>query len=403
VTIIVAEWTARIRAAAAQRFGFDPTAILVHATQTHTAPAVGDYLLDQDFPELPADPPYLRGGDPAYAELVRARAVEAIGTAVAALKPAQIGVGSAVKDGLAFNRRAITRQGKVIMPRPFSSAEYPLGLTEIRYLEGPIDPEVGVLCARDEQQRPIAMLLHYTCHPTTLRRTHGEVSADWPGAWAAEMQARHGAACVPLVLNGCCGNINPNPAFIPDYVRDHRRAGKELAASANAVIERMAFGEVTELAWKIAHISLPLRAADSARLRAAEQYLADHPRPPPHPTDSLRVDPQWFNAASIKSVELMRRRRPAVAYEIQVLRVGDTAFGGLPGEPFVEGQLAIKLGSPFPFTYLAHCTSEYVGYIPTRAACARGGHEADFSSWSKLAPDALDRIEAQAIGLLKAL
>ena len=90
-------------------------------------------------------------------------------------------------------------------------------------------------------------------------------------------------------------------------------------------------------------------------------------------------------------------------YEVQAFRVGPSAVLGLPGEPFVEGQLAIKLASPSPATFVAHCVSHYVGYLPTREAAVRGGHEAndEYTYWAKLAPEALDIVCERSVSLLR--
>lgn len=402
VTIVTLEWTERIRRAAAEQFGFDPEAVMVHATQTHSAPSLGHFMFDPDFPDLPADIEYLRGGETPFFEFAAERAVEAIGAAYRSLRPVQIAAGSAVRDGLAFNRRGVTRDGKVVMPWLYSQRQYPSGPTHLRYLEGPTDPEVGVFCARDEAMQMVAMLLHFTCHPVNVFATqYYAVSADWPGIWAAEMQRAFGPTCIPLVLNGCCGNLNPWPAFEADFVPDHRRMGQLLGETAAAVVGRLEFSEKDSLAWKIQRVPLPLKPADSERLAQAEQMLAAHPTPLWSKERPGLIDGAWFQAASVKSVELMRQRSSVLTYEIQVLRVGDTGFVGLPGEPFVEGQLAIKIGSPAYPTYIAHATTEYVGYIPVPSAFPRGGHEVDFSYWAKLGPEALDRIVENAVEMLQ--
>ena len=67
------------------------------------------------------------------------------------------------------------------MPGP--SWPQPLGPTYIRYLEGPTDPEVGVLCVQSLSARPIALILHHTGHPVNVF-PQAVISADWPGAWA---------------------------------------------------------------------------------------------------------------------------------------------------------------------------------------------------------------------------
>jgi hypothetical protein len=210
-----------------------------------------------------------------------------------------------------------------------------------------------------------------------------------------------GGTFVPLVLNGCCGNINPWPAFVPDFVPDHQRMGRVLAERARAVIRELQFSEVQEIDWRVRRVPLPLKAPDPVRVAEAERVLAEHPEPLWSEGEPRSIDAGWFQAASVHSVELMRKRSSHLAYEIQAFRVGDTAFVGLPGEPFVEGQLAIKIASPATYTYLAHATSQYVGYLPTREAQLRGGHEVDFSYWAKLAPDALDTVVENVTEMLK--
>ncbi len=406
VTIVTREWTERIRQAAAQRFGFEPDAVMVHAIQTHSAPPLGHFMFDPDFPDLPPEIEYLRGGETSYYEYACERAIEAIAQANASLKPAKIAAGSAVKDGLAYNRRAVMRDGHVTMPWFYSSLEKPLGPTDIRYIEGPIDPEVGVVCVRDDDMRLMAMLLHYTCHPVNVYATPGisdgirAISADWPGAWAHQMQAAFGDACVPLVLNGCCGNINPWPPFEPDFIPDHRRMGEALGKSARSVVQTLRFADAGCVAWKVRRVPIALKEPDPQRLSAAQRMLAEHPTPLWSQGDAGMIDPQWFQAASVMSVELLRKRSPHLLYEVQAMRVGDLALVGLPGEPFVEGQLAIKIGSPARYTFVAHATTEYVGYLPTRDAHRRGGHEVDFSYWAKLCPEALDLIVQNALELL---
>jgi len=258
---------------------------------------------------------------------------------------------------------------------------------------------------RKADGRMLAMLLHFTCHPVNVfARPPGlVVSADWPGAWAAEMRAMCGESCVPLVLNGCCGNINPWPPFEPDFTPDHGRMGRALAQVAGRAIEQMRFSAEAALDWRIERVPLAVREVPSETLAAARRVIEGHPQPKWSSDKRDAVAGEWMSAAGIVSVDLMRRREPNLAYEIQALRIGDAAIVGLPGEPFVEGQLAIKIGSPAYPTYVAHCATQYVGYVPTRDACARGGHEANTSYWAKLCPEALEVVVEHAVAQLRDL
>ncbi|MCZ6678786.1 MAG: hypothetical protein O7E52_16250 [Candidatus Poribacteria bacterium] len=397
LTIITEDWTAKIREAVADACGLAPEAIMVHVTQTHSAPSLGHFMFDDSFQQTPPELEWLRGGDPRYFDFAFERISQAVKQADKSLQPARIRVGSGVEGRLAFNRRAVMNDGRVRMPG--AKWPEPLGPSYIRYMEGPIDPEVGVMCFQTGSMQMMAMLLHHTCHPVNVF-PRPIVSADWPGAWSGAMQETFGNGCVPLVLNGCCGNINPWDPFNPDYVPDHRRMGNRLAETTRTVIETLPYEDDVTLDWKARCLKLPIRDVEPDLLAQSQKILAEHPEPDWLEQQPRQVNPEWMKAASILSVHLRKQRAPELDYEIQVFRVGKTAFVGLPGEPFVEGQLQIKMNSPTYPTYIAHCTSHYVGYLPTRDAFPRGGHEVETRFWAKLEPEALEMVVAGAVKLL---
>ncbi len=215
------------------------------------------------------------------------------------------------------------------------------------------------------------------------------------------MQAAFGGTTVPLVLNGCCGNINPWHPFDPDCRPDHRRMGRELTVMSERVVHSMTFTRSSVLDWRTERPALSYRDIPEKRRQEVAEILAKHPQPPRGSNGA--VDPRWFSAASARSVELCRKRESQFSYEIQVLRIGDLAIVGLPGEPFVEGQLAIKTSSAAPYIFPSHLTTHYVGYLPTREAYERGGHEAnaEVTYWAKLAPGSLEIVVEKAIAVLR--
>jgi len=62
---------------------------------------------------------------------------------------------------------------------------------------------------QDRDMRPVAMLLHYTCHPVNVfghAETYHAISADWPGAWSGAM--------LEYSLGGTTGSVPlGGPAF----------------------------------------------------------------------------------------------------------------------------------------------------------------------------------------------
>jgi hypothetical protein len=281
------------------------------------------------------------------------------------------------------------------MPWFYSSAQKPLGPTDICHLEGPVDPEVGILVLRDSAGRAVAAVLHFTCHPVNVFATVPRaVSSDWPGVWAAGVQRLMGDDSVALVLNGCCGNINPWPAFTPDFVPDHRRMGAALTSTVEAILPTLSFDGTAALGRGIRHLPLPIKQAKAEDRAWAERLLREHPNVLWQKQNQRQAEWEWMDAAMLMSVELERERHPDYDYEIQAFRVGSTALVGLPGEPFVEGQLAIKQASPAAATFIGHCANDYAGYIAPLAAYARGGHEIREkpAMWTLLAPGAMERI-----------
>lgn len=399
VTIVTAEYSGPLRQAAAELLGCPLANVLVCATQTHSAPSLGYFMLDQEFATLPPELEWLRGAEADWADRAAELALEAVGRALADLEPVEVGAASGVEGRLAFNRRAVGRDGRVGMPG--RSWDNPLGPTWIRYLEGPMDPEVGVVCFRTADLRLKAMLVHYTCHPVHVFPKQ-VVSPDWPGALCAELEGRH-LGCVPLVLNGACGNINPWPPFEPDYADDHCLMGRGLAEVVDRVLGTLSFAAAPPLRAASRTLQLPFRELAEEELADAERVLAAAPIPPYTDEARTAVDPAWVAAASVYSVHLQARREGRLAYEVQAFRVGGAALVALPGEPFVEGQLEIKLASPVYPTYLAHCATQYVGYIPTARALQRGGHEVNTRYWAKLRPDALETIVEGAVAALRSL
>ena len=164
------------------------------------------------------------------------------------------------------------------------------------------------------------------------------------------------------------------------------------------IVETLDFQEDAILDYRVKHLRIPIRQVEPELLEWAERILTE--KPTPSWINEKGIDPKWIRAASIMSVHLLRQREQELDYEIQVFRIGDVAIVALPGEPFVEGQLRIKMSSPAKLTYLAHCTTQYIGYIPTREVFAHGGHEVETCYWSKLVPEALDMIVNATLGLL---
>jgi len=390
VTFIIEKYIHKIRNWAVERFGFDWESVMVHATQNHGAPAIGYTKFSDTFP-FPEEFEWVRGQQASYHDYAMERIFEAIEQAASDIKLVQYGVASGIEGRASFNRRMVMRDGSIGMPRGI--------LANSLYLEGPIDAEVGVMCFKNAQSEVVAAILNYTCHPVHELGVVGIVTADWPGQWSLQLADKLDSNCFSLVLNGACGNINPWGNYDPDYIEDSALMAKLLTTETEKVISLMDFTNKVTLDWAFKVLKIPIREPDPDKLAAAEALLAKRPAPFWEDTVNEIIDHEWVLAAQVVDVNNQRKRQAYYEYELQVLRIGNAVYVGLPGELFVEGGLKIKQHSKADFTYIVHATGN-AGYIPFKEAFSRGGHELNYSNWSKLVPDAFEIIVEEAITLI---
>lgn len=388
------EWCDRIRIGAEEKFGILKENVTVHVTQNHAAPSLGHLMVTESNNLLPSGEEWMwaKGGDESYHPFVINKVNEIIEKAVNNLQPAHIGVSRGIDGRFAFNRRYAMRDGtSKMLPGRCNP--------DILSFEGPSDPEVGIALITNDNLDNIAILLHHTCHPV-----HGYpmnyITSGWPGAWCDYMQSTLGSGCVPLVLNGCCGNVFHDNHLDPEHdPNDYKGMGKGLAQTSLKALKNLNYIDNPVLKALSEHIKIPMRQITTERLEKAKQTLLEHPLP--KMIDENRIDWDWWYDMSVIDVYNHWGPNSLFDYEIQTFRIGDLAIVTLGGEPFVQGQLKLKAASPAAYTFVAHMCNYYTGYVPTKDAIERGGYETWTGLGSKLCPDALDIIVDKSTEMLR--
>lgn len=129
--VIVGEWGDTIRNGAAERFGLDPDAVMVHLMQNHAAPSLGGTPFSFESEHLPPEFPWLKGSDDEYHPVAVERTLQAIGMALEKMQPVRMGIATGVEARVAFNRRfacatAARRTGlAAVQPRTWPTARAP--------------------------------------------------------------------------------------------------------------------------------------------------------------------------------------------------------------------------------------------------------------------------------------
>jgi hypothetical protein len=371
--IVIIEWehVQAIRENAEEKLGIPAESILVCATHNHSCAAV------ITRPVFEREEPYL--------EFMRNQAVEALAVACDRLQYVSVGFASDFEGRVSFNRRFVMRDGTIkTLPTPADS--------NIRYVEGPIDPEIATICCKDAEGRVIGVLVNFACHAT--HKMGGDMlSAGYPGAVCRRVREAFGVQCTCLFLNGACANLIHINLSDPDYIDDPEHIGRVLASDAFRMIQEMDFSPDVDVDAITRDIELPLR--DFSTL---EEDLKR-----PEFTDPLLAGPDVYEA-SLKILQAIKADRDYEPAHVQVLRLGDVALACIPAEYFTEHGLRIKMQSPVESTLVVSLANGWVGYVPTVEAFSRPcGHETTNALWSKLIPEAGDMLADTALELLRGL
>lgn len=376
----------------AERTGIPGECVMIAASHTHSGgPLKGNFA--PDFADAPALIRELAidesvASSALYREWVAAQIATAVERAHAGRRPARLSVGRGEEREALFNRRFRMRDGRVYT-HPGK------GNPDIVEPAGPVDPEVGVIGAWDESGALLGCLVDYGCHCTT---SPGGASADYVHYLERVIQGTFGADAVVVFLAGAAGDVtqvdNGSMREREFGERWARHVGARVGAEAVKVLVTAEPGVEGPLAHDSRVLDVERRPPSPARLAAARACIEAGPSEP-------GPDAAWLFAKEIVILDHLVRTRPPVAVEVQALQIGPAVLVSNPAEYFAESGLAIKAGSPFPYTFVVSLANGCAGYVPPRRAFepGGGGYETVLSSLSCLRVGTAERIAETGIEL----
>lgn len=361
-------WRQRI----AEAVGTDVERVAVHCLHQHDAPGC-----DFDAEEL-LQQAGLSGAEfhVAFARKAIGNVADAAQVALQELRPiTHIGWGKARVDRVASNRRVLGPDGMVKYIRWSATRD-----AEARAQPtGVIDPCVRVLAFFDGEE-PIAGLTYYATHPQSYYG-NGQVSWDFVGIARAMREAM-----LPNVahihFNGAAGNVTAGK-FNDGSPVNRPVLAQRLATGMSQAWDAMERMPITaaDVRWRVEPVHLPL----SDPLNDVEALR-----------DTLMDDSRDSNTRIRAARDLVwaMRSKSKSSIDVTCLRIGNAYILHLPGELFVEYQLAAQGMRPNSFVCMAAYGDYGPGYIGTEVAYGQGGYET--GPVSRVAP-AVERILLQAM------
>jgi neutral ceramidase len=395
---------ARVRSIVAQAADLPEESVAVGTTHNHSVPVtveLGGAWIRRNR-ELVAP----------YVESVFEAIGQSAADASASMHPARVGAATG-SSPLAVNRRMTMPDGRAAVGLD------PRGIS---------DPTLTVVRLDGGDDRPVATIVHYACHPIILGPDNTFVTPEYPGIVKRVVEAAVGGHC--LFVQGACGDIGPSELFVADlatYRRLGAMIGHEAAATAlragwRSYRQRVREGAAS--AW-IASFEYEPDGEPDATVGVAHETVAlplraDLGDPEAWRTDADRCEDEAYAAreAGASDEELreltvrtkfarMRAERSAALHGLESyallvhgIRLGPVALVGMPVELFCEIGMSIRDRSPFATTLVSGYWNGYRNYLPTDAERARGGYEIDISPFD---PGAEALVTAAASGVLGAL
>ncbi len=204
---------------------------------------------------------------------------------------------------------------------------------------GPIDDAVDVVRVDAMDGKPLAAMIHYACHGTSLGGRNSKISGEWMGRMQEHLERQiHGVGAI--YLQGAAGDINPRVVGGLDGYQDN-----------------------VEVTWAL---------GEEIGREVVRVYRSLEPEPM---TASLQIATEDIKLPRTYRELFDDFKNTVVHAPTTAVRMGDLMWVTFPGEMFhVIGQ-RVKSACPATHAFLMGYTNGYIGYFPEQRAFAEGGYE----------------------------
>ncbi|PFA25644.1 alkaline ceramidase [Bacillus cereus] len=251
---------------------------------------------------------------------------------------------------IGVNRRERTSDGKAKM-----------GINE----NGVVDKRIGVLAIRNYKTKNLmGVIVFCTAHPNVLKSDSDRLSADYPGLTREILEQT--LNCPVTIVQGAAGNVNAK-------YRGSKEALKQMAyilsGSVLTMLPTVTYNLISEL--KTISTTMKMKLKDIPEMEEIKRMALLAKKQWGVNTD------QWVNVVVAKHKENIRQL--TIDLEIQLFRINEGSFTGIPMEPFSETALAIKESLNNERAFFGGYTNGYIGYLPTKEEYTYGGYEVELN------------------------
>jgi neutral ceramidase len=217
----------------------------------------------------------------------------------------------------------------------------------------PSDRDLSVMRFDDAAGKPLAVVINFAAHPTTIPAETLKFSADWVGAMKATVEQETGAQAI--FMQGAAGDQSVDPGTNSGYKAIGQAIGREAA--------------------KLAASLTPAEAANPSLVVKEERFKfasrIDLSNPAIRTAYGFAFFPELIPNFADEYVDGVRPRLTVAWLN------GDTALIGVSGEFFSNHSIRLKERARVKNLFFFGYCNGYHQYFPTIEAVAEGGYGAD--------------------------
>ena len=341
------------RESIAKAVGTSADRVALHTLHQHDAPG-SDFATERLLAEHGLARKY---SNPDFDADVMERVAKAAAESLNSAQPVtHVGLGSGVVERVASNRRILGPNGKVVLQRQSSGGRNPAAAAAP---EGTIDPLVR-LVAFWNGDKPVTALTYYATHPQSY---YGRGGVNWDFVGMARLTREKMLSGVPHIhFDGAGGNVAAgkyNDGAKERRTELARRLADGMKLAWDSQKKRPI--EAKDVSWSVKPVSLPVRDT------LVESELLT----------KLKDEKQTTKTRLRAGRDLIFARRMKAGHHIPLscLKLDRASILHMPGELFVEYQLAAQQMRPDDFVAMAAYGDYGPGYIGTEIAYSQGGYE----------------------------
>jgi hypothetical protein len=327
-------WRARI----AEAGGLPGANVLLGETHNHAAPGASPSMKTEW--ERRFEKALLEAARTASAGLQPVRTAAGVGHSRIGMNRRQVRSSDALSP-LTFDENARSQSfGKFKTDKPVQIREF-AGVVRLgANPTGPIDDAVQIVRVDKANGEPLAVMIHYACHGTTLGGRNSKISGEWMGRMQEYVEKQF-PGLGAIYLQGASGDINP-------------RVVGGLDGNTDDINITWALGEEigAEVARVYSSLSPTAHARTAIQLESAEILL---------PRQYREVMQEFTNTF--------------VSAPTTAVRIGEMMWVTFPGEMFSGIGKQVKAASPATYAHVMGYTNGSIGYFPEQKAYAEGGYE----------------------------